>query len=227
MKTNFNKPIYCLIGILFLFLSTATAQSDLGVYGSGSYYLGDINQTIPFYNTKLGGGLVYRYNLNNRNVIKINAGYLRLAASDKDFSDSYQQLRNATFSNSLLDFGAQFEINFLPFNFVDRQTDFTPYISAGIGGAIPLSGNSGYGGGLTLPFGGGFKWSIGRTWSLGLEWMTMKTFGDGLDGVYNRGGKSGLFLNNDWYSYASIWIAYRISGKPDCPQVEMMKRFKQ
>ena len=61
---------------LALFSFTTSAQTmELGLFGGGSYYIGEMNTALHFSQTQLAYGVLARFNLNSRWAIK--AGYNR------------------------------------------------------------------------------------------------------------------------------------------------------
>ena len=76
----------------------------------------------------------------------------------------------------------------------------------------------------------GIKLSLGKKWSTGLEWDYRYTFNDTLDGVPGPlnnpvpSNSKSLFFNNDWYSYAGLFITYKVFDFPkECPAYDNNK----
>ena len=209
------KFIKCFF-IIFFTLSGiqvfAQRQSDLGLSIGTSYYKGDMNPSTPFYSPGLNFGLIYRYNLNPRYALKGEINYLTLSAADANFTDVFQQRRNASFNSKLYDFAAQFEFNFLPLKFTERKMSFSPFISSGIAGALIMSSGYSKTFSLALPFSLGARATIGRKWSVGISWNFRKLFNDKLDGVENSfpASMGSPINNNDWYSHAGLFITYKM-----------------
>lgn len=186
-------------------------RSEVGVSVGGAFYLGDLNTKKLFHNTKLAGGLYYRYNINTRWAFKFGLTYGRLTADDKSFDNP----RNFNFRNDIFDVSAQMEVNFLKFFIGSKKNRVTPYLTAGV--AVFFMNPMGYyfdptsdvtkwvslqklhteGQGLTgyedvkqyslsqfaIPFGLGLKWSLGKRVALGVEWTMRLTFTDYIDDV--------------------------------------------
>jgi hypothetical protein len=215
--------------ILTFFLSaslSAQKKAEVGIFGGTSYYLGDINHERQFYSPSFAGGLVYRYNLDTRYALRANAFYGGLKASDKDFSDAYQQLRNASFSANLIDLSALLEFNFLSFKPSLRHFSYTTYVDAGLGAMVMLSSTYSVSNVLTIPFGVGFKIGITDRLVAGIEWNMRKTFDDNIDGVKNSDITmvNSMFHESDWHSFAGITITYRFfDSENDCPAYERKK----
>ena len=207
------------------------SKSDIGVLGGGTYYMGDINPSTPFYSPGYNFGVNYRYNINSRYVLKGEMNYLTLSANDANFTDSYQRARGMSFASKIIDYAAQFEFNFLPIKFVERKVFFSPFVSAGLGVAQVLNatGLSSIGSigsstpktiNFVVPFSLGARISLGEKWSVGFEWNMRKTFTDNLDGVQNMIAPSmrSIFNNNDWYYFYGLFFTYKIFEFPgECP----------
>ncbi len=184
--------------------------------------MGDINPFRHFYAPNLSFGVMYRQNFNSRNALRFSMVYSSLEARDSDFDDSFQQARNAGFSNTFLDCGLQFEFNFLPYvQPKGRKQNITPYIAAGIGYNMILSSSaSSIKSMFKIPFGGGVKFNIVDRLGAGAEWMFNRTFSDGLDGVENFTNPeidTGIH-NKDWHSLVGIFVTYKIFKiTEDCP----------
>jgi len=191
---------------------------DLGFFGGGSYYLGDINQSKQFYSLSYAFGGLYRYNINSRYTIRGSVYYGNLQAYDYDFDNRFQQSRDSHFSGTVLDATLQFEFNFMPYSTFGRAGEYTIYTTGGIGFAfINISGPSSP---LVIPFGVGAKVNLSKKMGIGIEWGFRKMFYDKLDGYENPIDPEYLsFIHNfDWYAIAGISLTYKIySGLDDCP----------
>ncbi len=65
---------YLLLVLLSVFVIPLIAQrdSDYGVFGGISYYMGDINPEKYFYAPSPALGIIYRYNFHPRHAIRTN-----------------------------------------------------------------------------------------------------------------------------------------------------------
>jgi hypothetical protein len=217
---NANKTIfmkYLIVFLLFLILIPAAwsqRQTDIGLFGGCSYYMGEINPTKQFYKPSPSFGGFFRWNINKRFAGRLSGYYLTLKADPSDFPDRLYPYRpTESFSNSMMDFSAQVEFNFVPYITGEDQFLNSVYIAGGIGYAATLSSNNS----LTIPFGVGFKINLTDRLSTGLEWSFRKTFVDDLDHVTNPLDNT-LFNNNDWYSVLGLFISYKfVKFAADCP----------
>jgi hypothetical protein len=218
-KTYFHICLICCVLFLAQKLD-AQKKADIGIQLGAASYMGDLNPSNPLKSPNLSFGVNYRYNFNPRYLIKASSSYVSLSASDPGYTtNNYYQGLSDNFTAKLIDIDVQFEFNFLPFTFAERKVGFTPYLSAGFGSALVLSGPKG-GYYPTLPFAIGFKWNRKRQWSYGIEWNFRKLFSDSFDGISNHlQGKDSapIVNNNDWYSYIGVFLAYKFFDTDNCP----------
>ena len=185
-------------------------SAELGVFLGGSYYIGELNPMGHFNQfTKPAGGIVFRYNFNNRLAARVNA-FFGAIEGDDSFTDSpQQQQRNLYFKSNISELSGQLEFNFLDYEIGDERRGFTPYMFGGVGGFLfkpqaklndswvdlqPL-GTEGQGlpGAaskrkyslmqLSLPFGVGIKVNLAKSIGVSIEWGMRKTFTDYIDDV--------------------------------------------
>ncbi len=201
--------------ILFLLTSVAFGQqqnnksrSELGFLVGGSYYLGDLNPFMPFRNTHLAGGLIYRYNVHSRLAVRTTFNYGEVSADDADSKIEQNRVRNLNFESNLWELASGVEFNYYPFQIGHRRYRGTAYLFAQLGAfhmdpktdfngdLVELRdlGTEGQGTSLSsrnryskfqlvVPFGFGARVSLGKRASLGFEFGIRKTFTDYLDDV--------------------------------------------
>jgi len=183
--------------------------SEVGLFGGGSYYLGDLNPGKQFFMIQPAAGLIYRYNPSRRFAWRIHAMAGRVQADDALSKNPYQKTRNLSFRSPIIEFGGLLEFNFFDYEIGNSETPATPFIFAGLamfrynpqalldGQWIPLQplGTEGQGSsfypdrknysllGVSLPFGVGIKCHLFRVIGLTLEWGLRKTFTDYIDDV--------------------------------------------
>lgn len=212
---------YLLFFLFFLFLSlnvSSQRKADIGFFAGTSYYMGDINPNKHFYSPSIAIGPIYRYNFHLRNSIRVSGIYHKLSANDSDFDDPFQQLRNKSFSGSFVDMATVYEFNFAPYKTSDQKENQSLYTSVGLGYHLAFGGENH----ITIPFSIGYKFNVRKKLSAGIELSSRKTFTDlKIDGISNPGISNGDFHlvgNNDWYTFAGIFITYKIFNfREDCP----------
>jgi hypothetical protein len=202
--------------IIFLSVISLNAQrfTDIGIFGGASMYMGDINPDRYLYSPSPAFGGFFRVNINKRVALRVNGIYANLSGSDEDFPDRVLTSRFPTsFTNSLMDFNAQVEFNWLPYITGEDQWMNALYVSGGLGYTIFTGSENS----LTIPFGLGCKINITDRLSAGLEWSYRKTFKDDLDSVVDP-LENTLINNNDWYSLIGLFISYKfVKFAADCP----------
>lgn len=191
----------------------AQDRLEFGILAGGSYYLGEMNPSQQFKDTRAAFGVMGRYIFSDRvaakAVVSVNGIKGAYNSSNGDVYSSTEltppsgqlsedetvALRpgNCSFKNQLLDISVMGEINFLSFDHAFRkdQTRFTPYITLGLG----CTSFRHYDDGdkkrqfcLSLPFGIGCKYKVNKLLRLGLEWTFHKTFTDKLECIESLDG---------------------------------------
>ena len=205
------KRLLLLVIFPILFNGALKAQefyrNELGIFGGGSYYIGDLNPSKHFLQTKFACGIVYRYNITPRWALKINALYGGLEASDARSKANVN--RNLSFKSYIFEFSPQIEFNFLKYLLGDKKHFISPYIFVGAS-IFNFNPKAQYGGSwyslqplgtegqgttiegakktyalttIAIPFGLGVKIAPFKFLSIGLEWGIRKTFTDYIDDV--------------------------------------------
>lgn len=185
------------------------SRSELGVLIGGSYYYGDLNHFMPYKNTNLAAGLVYRYNIHSRVSFRTNFTYGSVEGSDANSKEALYQDRNLSFHSDIYELGAGIELNYFPFQLGHDRYKGTAYLLAELalfrmnpktymddGNEVELQplGTEGQGSSLStkgrygliqmaIPLGVGCKISLGEVASLNFEFGIRKTFTDYLDDV--------------------------------------------
>ena len=127
-----------IILITFFSVINVTAQTpEIGVFGGGAYYIGDLNPYAHFNQTNYALGIIYRHNLDNERIaLRVQAIYGKVSGNDAKSNDLNQLNRNLNFSSSVLEIGPLIEINFIDYIVgVMSRKKFkfqTPYLFAGI-----------------------------------------------------------------------------------------------
>jgi hypothetical protein len=195
--SNFMKKTAVLITVILLIQTGIYSQTmEVGLFGGGSYYLGDINPGVHFQQTKPAAGLIARYNIDTRWSIRMSALVGKVGGSD---AISQKVLdRNLEFTSSITEIASVVEFNFYPYVNGSARNYFTPYI---FGGASVFMFNPKFNNekladfttegqvepyllhGLAIPFGIGVKYSVSQSIGLGFEWGMRKTFTDYIDDI--------------------------------------------
>lgn len=123
--------------ILIMCLSSwIGVQAQRGWEGGGwagvSYYFGDLNTNYRLGDPNLAGGLMARFNFNNRIAARLGGNYGRVAANDANSRNAFERARNLSFRSDVFDLSAAIEFNFLPYTHGSKDEFFTPYVFAGL-----------------------------------------------------------------------------------------------
>jgi len=229
-----RNVIACLAG-LFLWSLTMEGQgfslnSEAGIFAGASYYLGNINPRGQFYHPGVAIGVLFKHNLTEHHVLRVNFCYGQLKGDDLDFKNEYQQKRASSFETSLMDCHVGYEFNFLPYIINRKKKSQTPYIFAGVGYSLILTSSTRMANDhLTIPFGVGYKYRFNEKVAVGCEWGLRKAFSDKLDGVMSPGydGSNTPFHNTDWYSFAGVFVTIKVFEKEFvCPGMKEQKFYK-
>jgi hypothetical protein len=196
-------------------------RPEIGFFGGGMYYLGDLNPLHNFKNTYLAGSIFLRQNLSQRLNMRYMVSYGTVSGNDAHSTNAWDRNRNLSFYSRIIETSAILEINFLPFVPGDKKKYYaTPYLMYGLGifKMNPMSkaangevyelqplGTEGQGSALNsknkyrltqlcIPIGIGFKGNLTEHLILGFEYTIRKTFTDYLDDV------SGNYVDPDLLS---------------------------
>lgn len=217
-----KKYIYSLLFIFILSIIGKAQRNEIGIQLGMSNLVGDIGKTnyilqapiggnfsqfkIPFY-----GGILYRFNFNPYQTLRLNLGYNFLQFSDKVAAEYYRRNRGLYGTNSIGEMSLLFEYNFLPVN-EEQKSMLSPYLFGGIGAlyaetvkiSIVNDFNRDASGGpiapssaqdfvtttqydtgrkiaMAIPFGIGLKYKFNYNWALFGEMMFRPTFSDEID----------------------------------------------
>tara|TARA_B100000674_G_scaffold431454_1_gene388653 strand:+ start:928 stop:1707 length:780 start_codon:yes stop_codon:yes gene_type:complete len=199
MKSKLCQIIVLLTFPLISLTQTPYSSWELGAYGGGAYYLGELNQNhFPSFNFSFGPRL--RYNYDQRIAIKGLLTIGEISADDANSINSFNTDRNFAFTSQLIEAAIVGEFNFLPYSALDSKSRLaTPFLFLGIGftkhnpkaqlNGILLSTQSLQTEGvnfkkniLSVPFGVGYKIMANR-FGFEFTWGIRKTNSDYLDDV--------------------------------------------
>jgi len=206
--------------IIILFIGTypvAFAQEykyEIGGMAGISMYMGDANKNAFIKGVNPALGAVFRYNVNYRWAVKADLMWARISGSTSGLDNVFPFEGDVSFSNNLVELGAQAEFNFFSYSdkFAYLNTKrFTPYILLGIGFTMAPGGDETFAS-LNIPLGIGVKYKIRNRINLGCEYSFRKLFGDGLEGKdalkdpYEI--SSSMLKNKDWYSCLMLSVTW-------------------
>jgi hypothetical protein len=184
---------------------------EVGPHVGVSYYMGDLNPTIPFAMADLQYGGVVRFNYNNRWTFRFDYSRAKVKADDTKLN--WRPERGLNFTSKINDFSLVAEFNFLEYYTGNPKRNVSPYLFGGIsvfqytayanvnGVLVDLSDYATEGPedpdakwydkmfgktspvGVSIPFGFGVKMALSRHMAATVEWRMQKTFTDYLDDV--------------------------------------------
>ncbi len=235
------KRILVLAALLSAVSGYAQVTADIGIWGGGSGYQGDLEGATLHHLTIPVLGAYFRYNFHQR------AGIRMMFLTGEVAEKGIFQNQEWEFKKPVQDLTLQLEINYLNYVLGNKKSSFTSYLTAGVGVMyynyerrpaeivlfnprhpdVLLSGSESVTT-PTLPFGMGFKFSIGKKLGLGVEYQMRKLFDDRLDDLNdplsykNDSGEITTYSdwkhNNDWVGYLGIHLIYKIyMGSKPCP----------
>jgi hypothetical protein len=239
-----------LLTLVILLVVTGYAQktADIGIWGGGANYQGDI-ENVAFTNFSTPAlGAFFRYNFNYRTSIR--AMFLTGTVA----GDGIVQTLPYQFSKGVQDLSLQAEINYLRYMLGNKKASFSSYLLAGFGVMyynhvydeevieliylINQRTNKSTATNKTsviapaIPFGMGFKFNVGSRLGLGVEYQMRKLLDDRLDNLddplahYNLDGNEVTYRdvlhNNDWAGFLGLHITYKIYlGSKPCPAYDV------
>lgn len=221
------KRIAALVAGMVFTLSQALAQEanktwEVGGFLGCSFYIGDLNPNGYFNEfTRVAGGAIVRYNINNRFALRTNLFFGEIDANDAQSTSASQRERNLNFTSAVDELSEVLEFNFREYELGSSKHSFSPFVFAGLGifhfnpkGSfggqwVPLQqlGTEGQGTSANhnapyklfqpcIPFGLGLKTNFSKGICLTVEWGMRKTFTGYLDDVYGTYVDPQLLLNN-------------------------------
>ncbi|MDX1942811.1 MAG: DUF6089 family protein [Saprospiraceae bacterium] len=207
------KKFILLLFSLSLFSSINAQRGwEAGGWLGASYYFGDLNTNYDLSMPGLAGGIIGRFNFNNRICMKFSGNIGTIMGDDAISKNTFERARNLSFRSRIIEGAAQLEFNFLPYTHGSSEEFFTPYLFAGLnvfhfnpeaeydgewvelrplGTEGQFKGEEYYSVNAGLAYGFGFKIDLSYEWSLNIEVGARTLFTDFVDDV------SGFYPDND------------------------------
>lgn len=199
-----KKAFVLIILVSTSLLATAQRGWEAGGWVGASYYFGDLNTSYNLSMPGLAGGIIARYNFNNRIAVKFSGNAGQVMADDALSKNTFERARNLSFRSNIFEGAAQLEFNFLPYTHGSSEEFFTPYLFAGLnifnynpeaeyegewvelrplGTEGQFKGEEYYSTSAGIVYGFGFKVDLSYEWSLNIELGARTLFTDYLDDV--------------------------------------------
>jgi len=111
-----------------------TQEGELGIGIGAAHYFGDLNPRLRLNRPKFASSLFFRKNFGNYIALRVSGSFAQLGYSDKYNTYNYFMYhRNLSFNTNIWEFAVQGDFNFFRFMPGDKDFNFTPYITLGVG----------------------------------------------------------------------------------------------
>jgi hypothetical protein len=208
-QQRLNKALASIL--IFCSVFVAKGQySEIGVFGGGTNFIGDVGHYGMHLPRGYVSGLVFRNQFNNYYSVRAHFKYGTITNDDALSSLDYRKQRNLNFASNIWEAAILFEFNFFEFETGSRM-NHSPYIFAGMallrfnptttfqgdivelqplgteGQGTFLSPRARYGlNAFAIPFGIGYRFTLNDVMGISLECGFRRTSTDYLDDVSGR-----------------------------------------
>ena len=221
------KSFFLYISLLFCTLNASAQINELGVFVGGINYIGDVGPTEYISPNEPALGILYKWNRSARHAWRFSYYQGSLESKDIDSEVPNRNLRGYSFENSIKEFSAGMEFNFLDFDLHDGKKKISPYIFSGINyfiyDEIFILGNNSkldyQSSTFAIPIIIGVKARLFNNFVLGAEIGARYTFTDNLDGSNPENNnfetlRFGNIKSNDWYIFTGLTLTYTFGKNP-------------
>src|SRR5688572_18664072 len=126
-----RRHVICLFFLLAI--TGMKAQiNELGIFGGGGNYIGDIGPTDYIKPNEFAFGLMYRWNRSPRHSWRFSIVHSKITSRDEESDVPGRVLRDFDFENSVTELSGGLEFSFFDFNLHELDTKFTPYVYTGL-----------------------------------------------------------------------------------------------
>ncbi|WP_136466133.1 DUF6089 family protein [Flagellimonas onchidii] len=223
------------LAILLCCVFKVSAQTyEVGLFAGGANVIGDVGRTNFILPSGPAFGGLFKWNKSKRYAWRASVLYGTFTADDTKSSKSSRRQRQYVIDNSVLEFSAGLEFNFVEYNLHKLGPAFTPYLYTGLTyfrydfnyfDALQVQDINQKEGSFAIPMTVGAKYRLNEFLILGAEIGARYTFTDNLDGSNPEGSnfesfRFGNILSDDWYVFSGITLTYTFGRKPcqDCFQ---------
>lgn len=202
---------------------------EIGVFGGGSNFIGDVGATNYISPNQPAFGLLLKWNRSPRHSWRVSLMFSDLEGIDGKSDDPRRIVRGYSFNNSIMEISAGMEFTFLDFNLHETGNKSTPYLYTGItaanhdnyyftpAGEYTSEGTDSWAYGIPMVV--GFKTTLTQHIILGIEIGARYTFSDELDGSVPDAKELEVFAfgntnSNDWYVFSGFTLTYTFGQRP-------------
>lgn len=205
---------------------------EVGIFAGGTNNIGDVGRTNFVLPSGPAFGGIFKWNKSRRYAWRASVLYGKFTAEDAKSSLSNRQQRDYTVDNSVLEFSAGLEFNFVEYDLNQLGPAFTPYLYTGLTyfrygyyyiDARQVLNKDQKDGAMAIPMVVGLKKRIGQYFILGAEVGARYTFTDNLDASNPEGSnfesfRFGNIFSDDWYVFSGLTLTYTFGRTPcrDC-----------
>ena len=227
------KNLFTFLVMVILSFQMHSQMFEVGVFGGGSNFIGDVGNSTYIWPNAPVGGVVGKWNRSPRHAFRLSLLYAKLNADDEKSDDTRRQQRGYSFENSIAEASLGLEFNFWDYDLSEATKQSTPYLYTGItyfradhmylkNGRNNNLVNEGSNWEFAIPMVMGYKESITRDIIGAIEIGARYTFTDNLDGSWPEeylGQRSptiefGNRNTNDWYVFSGITFTFTFGRKP-------------
>jgi len=221
------KHFLLYISLIFCGFSSHAQINELGVFFGGVNYIGDVGPTSYIAPNESAIGIIYKWNRSPRHAYRFSYTQGSLKSNDIDSDVPSRKLRGFSFENSVKEFSAGLEFNFMDFDLHDSKTKVSPYVYSGISYFIydeifiidqtsKLDYQSST---FSIPMVVGVKGRFLENFIIGAEVGFRYTFTDNLDESNPKNDnfetlRFGNLNSNDWYVFTGLTLTYTFGKNP-------------
>lgn len=125
------------IGFLLLLFASFSLHAqqtwEVGVFGGGAAYMGDLNPNNPVKVSGASLGAFVQRNFDGYLSAKLNYTFGQISGADSQSPNAQQRLRNLSFTTQLSEFSLIGEFNFMKYIPEVGQNRWTPFVFLGVG----------------------------------------------------------------------------------------------
>jgi hypothetical protein len=213
--------------VLLLCITSFGQIHEFGVFAGGSNYIGDVGKRDYFSPNDFAYGLLYKWNKSTRHSWRFSYNMASITAKDVESNAPNRKERGFEIKNSIKEFSAGLEFNFLEFDLHQSNYVFTPYVYSGLSafiydevfvvGTESKTDYQSYS--FAIPMIVGIKSRLTNHLVIGLETGARYTFTDNLDGSNPKNKnfedlKFGDLNNKDWFIFTGITLTYTFGKNP-------------